>query len=397
MASYDYIIDRGVIVPDTASTRADVEAEFKTIFGNDLITDASSPAGRLITRIAETRDALARNNAEIANQINPDIAGGIFLDAIWALSGGGRNPSQRSTVNGVILGGVPGTVVPAGSVAVTVGGIRFELTANITLSPSGSATGQFVALQPGPISVSAGSLNRVISSVLGWETVTNPNPATPGRDRENDAHARRRRRQTLAQQTTSYGEAIISRLMSTPGVRSVNFLENFTGSPKTIDTVPLVEHSIWACVEGGSDTDIAQVLFDTKTAGANYNGSQSVIVTDQSNGQPYTVLFDRPSVADMEFKITVSKTDIDVQRLIPEYVMQYANGELPGDVSFVVGADVSPWEIAGAINQLDPRINVRKVELRWVLGGGNWSTDVFHIYPNVLARTNESAITVIEQ
>ena len=58
--------------------------------------------------------------------------------------------------------------------------------------------------------------------------------------------------------------------------------------------------------------------------------------------------------------------------------MNYVNGDIEGDRSFVVGKDVSPWEIAGAINQQESRLSVVKVELSEV-GSGVWSTDVFSV------------------
>lgn len=88
MAEYNYITSSGVIIPDTAEQRTAVENEFKAVFGQDLDISPETPQGVLITMETENRDAIVRNNAELANQINPDLAGGVFLDAIWALMGG---------------------------------------------------------------------------------------------------------------------------------------------------------------------------------------------------------------------------------------------------------------------------------------------------------------------
>ncbi|MFU1946074.1 hypothetical protein ACLQ81_17090, partial [Bordetella avium] len=68
MADYKFISSRGVVIADTADTRAQVESEFRAVFGDDMPTDPATPQGKLITRIVEERDAIARNNAELANQ-----------------------------------------------------------------------------------------------------------------------------------------------------------------------------------------------------------------------------------------------------------------------------------------------------------------------------------------
>lgn len=394
MAKYNFLVSQGVIIPDTAETRQQVESEFKAVFGENLITDPSTPQGALITRIVEERDAIARNNAELANQINPDLSGGIFLDSLWSLTGGRRNASVKTIINNVELSGVPGTFIPSGSLAESQSGNRFELVSNRVLDSSGNALGDFRALEYGSISVPAHSLDTVASSVLGWETVDNPTAGISGRPEETDAHSRRRRRATLALQTTSVNEAIISRLYAIPEVRSLSYLENYSSSPMTVDGVTLVPHSIWVCVEGGFDLDIATALFETKTIGGAYNGDISVDVIDPYTGQEYTVLFDRPVDVPLLIRVTLKDSSFDVDHLIPELIMNYVNGYLEGDVSFVVGSDVSPFEISGAINQQEPSLFVKNVELS-LSGSGVWSSSIYEIKVNEIARTQISAITVI--
>lgn len=101
MADYRYINNKGVIVPDTAALRKEVEDEFRTVFGQSINLSPETPQGVLATMEIENRDAIVRNNAELANQINPDIAGGIFLDAIWALMGGERINATHSYLSDV--------------------------------------------------------------------------------------------------------------------------------------------------------------------------------------------------------------------------------------------------------------------------------------------------------
>lgn len=394
MADYSFIVNRGVIVPDTATTRTQVEAEFRAVFGDDMPTDPATPQGLLITRITEERDAIARNNAELANQINPALSGGVFLDSLMALTGGRRRSSVRSLIVGAVLGGVPGTNVPAGSIAETEQGEQFELVNTVVLDAAGTAAGNLRALQDGEIIVPAGGLNTVASSVLGWETITNPSAAIPGQREENDVLLRRRRAQTLALQTTSINEAIVSRLYDIEAVRSCYYLENYADVDQVVDGIPMRKHSIWACVEGGTDMEVAKAIFETKTVGGGYNGAVVVQVPDPVNGRLYEVKFDRPEEVTLLIRVTVRSSTLDVQQLIPDLVMNYVNGEIDGDVSFVVGSDVSTFEIASAINQQEPSIFVKKVELS-VVGSGTWSADTMVIAPNQIARTQRSSIQVV--
>ncbi|VFR32612.1 Phage-related protein [plant metagenome] len=394
MASYTYISNRGVIVPDTASTRDEVIAEFRSVFGDDMPVDPATPQGALITRITEERDAIARNNAELANQINPSLAGGVFLDSIVALTGGQRRSAVRSLIVGAILSGVPGTNVPAGSIAETAAGEQFALTNTVVLNSQGNASGNLRALADGEIIVPPGGLNTVASSVLGWETITNPTAAIPGQLEENDVLLRRRRQQTLALQTTSINEAIVSRLYAIEGVRSLYYLENYSDQDVVIDGVSLRKHSIWVAVEGGTDQEVAQALFETKTVGGGYNGAVEVEVEDVTTGRMYPVQFDRPEEITLLIRVTVRQSALDVQRLIPDLVMNYVDGEIEGDVSFTTGRDVSPFEIAGAINQQEPTIFIKKVELS-VAGSGIWTSDTMEVLPFQIARTQRSSIQVV--
>lgn len=394
MADYQFITSSGVIIPDLATTRAEVEAEFKAVFGQDLVTDPSTPQGQFITRIAEERDAIARNNAQLANQINPDLAGGVFLDALWRLTGGARRGAVRSLINGVILSGVPGTFVPAGSRARSQAGDLFELTSARIIGPDGTVTGTFRAVEFGAIQVPPHGLDSVASSVLGWETVDNPSSALPGREEESDAASRRRRRLTLALQTTSVNEAIISRLYGIPEVRSLNYIENYSDTDQVIDGIPLRKHSIWVCVEGGTDIDIAHALLETKTIGGGYNGDVVVSITEETSGRPYEIRFDRPKEIELLIRVTVKPSSLDVGTLIPQLIMNYVDGRMEGDISFVVGSDISPWEISGVINQQEPSITVMKVELSEA-GSGVWSSDVFEIAADEIARTQLSSIQVV--
>ncbi|SUW69025.1 phage protein [Bordetella avium] len=97
---------------------------------------------------------------------------------------------------------------------------------------------------------------------------------------------RRRRAKTLALQTTSINEAIVSRLYDIESVQSCYYLENYSDQDTVIDGIPMRKHSIWACVRGGTDAEVAAALFETKTVGGGYNGAVAVTVSDPNNGRP---------------------------------------------------------------------------------------------------------------
>ena len=249
----------------------------------------------------------------------------------------------------------------------------------------------------GSVDAGSGQLTRIIDAVLGWETITNPAAAIPGRSVESDEVSRNRRRRTLALQGRSVPEAIRSNITDVPGVRSLAFRENTTSATRTIDGIELVAHSIWVAVDGGADSAIAAALLRSKTVGADWNGSQSVAVTEPVSGQNYTVKFDRPTETAMALRIRVRRTSAvsDPITTARRSALRYARGEIPGEQGFSIGFDVSPFEIASAINRDTPEIFVERLEVAQAAQNPSYSTNTFTIATNGLATLVESNIQVV--
>jgi len=394
MVDFNYVVSTGVIVPDTATLRDEVVAEWRSAFGQDLVVTPETPQGVIITMEVEARDAMVRNNAEVANQINPDLAGGVWLDALWALTAGSRRGATRSRLVGVEFRGTALTLIPAGSIATVQGsGAQFYTTSNILLDGTGFATGTMESVNTGPIAAPINQLVEIASSVLGWEQVINPFAAELGQVVESDISSRRRRRQTLALQSVSLIEATISRLYDLDGVRSLSYRENVGDTPLIIDGITLVPHSIYVCVDGGEDTEVASALLETKSGGSAWNGLVVLNLVEPASGQIYEVKFDRPIERTFLARVTAKASTLNIQAIIPAAIALYGAGELEGEAGLVVGSDVSAFELAGAVNQVEPRIFVTKVELSE--DGITWTTADIPIAINEVARIPESAVSVI--
>lgn len=391
---YDYLTNSGVIVPDTADTRNEVVNEWKQALSQDLVTDDETPEGLLINAETLARQAVARNNAKLANQINPNIAEGVFLDAIWALTGGQRYQATHTIVYNVILRGVPGTIIPESTI-IQSGNNQFESLSQVTLNASGQATVNFQSIELGAIPCPVNTLTQIITPVLGLETVNNPLSGRLGKEQESDQAARIRRRNTLALQGRALPEAIISDLYALDGVRSLAFRENTSDQTAVIDGISMKPHSIWVCVDGGSDTDIATSLLNTKSLGAGYNGSTVIDVVEPTSGQTYEVMFDRPTQIPIYIKVTIKNntSTLNPNLVIRESIMNYVNGDQEGEEGFVVGANVSPFELASAINREYPILFIRKVEIS--KDGINYSIDELEIALDQLAVTTQGLITVV--
>lgn len=395
MADQTYITETGVIVPDTATLQTEVENEYKAVLGADLIVTPNTPQGVMITAEVSARSGVLRNNAALANQINPNLAGGVFLDAIWALTGGERLAATFTLVPDVALLGLAGTVVPAGSQASLVDGTVFESVSAVTLDGGGNGVMDFQALAPGPVSVNVAALTQIVTAVLGWDSVSNPTAGVPGRSEESDLASRLRRKNTLGAQNVALPVAITSGLYDTDGVRSLSFRENYTDTAATIDGILLDAHSIYVCVDGGTDLAVATTLLEHKSLGAGWNGGTTVTIIDPVTGQAYDVQFDRPAPIAVQARLYVRNLSalVDVVPAVQQAILDYSQGLIEGEPGFVVGGSVSAFELAGAVNRQAPGVYVQKCEIS-LASVTSWSTNEITIAIDEIATITQASILV---
>ncbi len=507
---YQYINTNGTIVPDTSNILSGVQDDYKAVFQRaDLATTSDTPQGVLITAEALAEINTVNNNAAVGNQINPNIAGGRWLDAIIALTlPAGRTAATQTLVSSVALTGVAGTVIPAGVEAKTSGGDIFSSLSLVTLDGSGNATADFVSVEFGAIPCATHELNTIISNVLGWETIDNGTAGILGSATQSDQAARALRDNTLGFQGVALPTCITSALYYVNAVKSLAFLENYNSSPmgalgyvsggvtlsdtiwgitttgditvgttsidfiESLQTLPtpnpwpiaaftttanislsgtstqgggdwggsltsgvtiilvknqttksqngwwianssswtrhpynvntsiilgsnsgisLIPNSIWVCVNGGSDDNVAAAMLENKSSGCAWNGGVEFDTIEPASGQSYEVLFDRPTIVGIVIKVTTP--DGNTNNII-QAILNYTAGlvgTLPG---FVVGADVSVYEIAGAIIAQFPQYEITKLEISYS-DSISYTRDTLAIALNEIAYTQSSYITVV--
>jgi hypothetical protein len=211
-----------------------------------------------------------------------------------------------------------------------------------------------------------------------------------GEAEQSDVSLRLERQVRLANQGISTMEAQISGLYGVSGVKSLSFLENISHNFETVEGIYMKPHSVWACVYGGSNADIAMSLLKNKTDGAAWNGAVSTTVIEPYAQIPYSVLFDRPKDVPIRISVTVRRGTVDQ---VKTAIMQYANGEIDGERGFIVGGDVSPFELAGAINLYRPEIFVKSLLV--ARGSGTLAATEILIAKNEIPSVKAENINVI--
>ena len=201
------------------------------------------------------------------------------------------------TFNGVGTGGF--MVQPAFMDTPDVNTLMTSAPAPITIDYAitqpgiAAATVTVTATVTGPIIANAGTLTNIVTPVTNLTGVLNTQDAFIGTNIESDNAYRIRMAEE--QQVAGAGtlEAIRSRLLTVSGVSSVLVFENI--SDVTIINAEYVgddlpPHSFEAFVQGGTDSDIAEMIWLTKPAGIATYGTTSFVITD-SQGVNHTIRF----------------------------------------------------------------------------------------------------------
>lgn len=370
---YEYITGQGVIVPDTSVVLAEIQNEFKAVFGEDLDVSASTPQGRLIELFQRNRTFCIQICALVSNMLNLNRASGFVLDDLGSLFLIERQAATHTTTT-VILGGVPGTIIPANTRLQSENGDIFTNSQSYTIGSDGSVSAQYSAVESGEVPCESNTLTTILDAVNGLETAINPSAPVLGTELESDAEFRARIKGSLNINSIAILSAIKSNLDAVSGVKGSYCYDNYTGSSETVDGVVVPAHSILACVEGGNNADIAMVLFEKKTIGTGYikssdNPDYDIItqtVIDETYGTTYPVTFMRPVQASIDVSVTVSRqgySGSDLASAVKSAVMSWYNGEIDGIDGITIGKSVSPFEISAAISTVIPEVFINSVDV----------------------------------
>lgn len=377
-----YITDKGIITPDTSVLREEVQQEYLGALGQDLSLAHNSPQGQLISAEIAARSGVIRQSAMLANQINPNQATGVFLRGIGELMGIDDTKSVRTVVLDCVITGAPNSLFPSGSRATNVSGAQFLSINDVMLDSTGRGVVTFQAEQPGPIDVGVNGLTPA-QPVPGWSRVQNSNSGIAGSSRLTDYEYRIYRQQALANQSTNMARSVISKVSKLPGVRSVVVRENDESSARDVGGVMMEPNSIWVCVNdnGGLSTQIAATLLECKAPGCKWSQSTNDAGTkvqvnqiDPFSGQTYNIKFVRsvPRTVWVRAYVSNNNSMADLTTAAVDATLAYAEGKVNNQPGFVVSANVSPFEIGGAIFSEVPGTYVRLVEVS--MDGTSWTT-----------------------
>lgn len=275
----------GCTVATYAEILAYLRDQMRSIYGSDIYIDDDSQDGQWLAVIALLISDLLNAVQAAYNSFSPASAQGVGLSTVVKINGIRRLVSSSSSVL-VTIGGTVGTEINWGQVEDTFG-VRWALPALVVIPADGLVDVTATCVTPGAVKASIGTITKIVTPVRGWQTVTNPDAATPGAPVESDAALRVRQSQSTALPALTILAAIQGAILNLPGVQRALVYENDT-SATDADGIP--EHSVSAVVEGGIAQDIGQTICNKKSPGTGTYGTTSVDCVDPG-GLPVVIDF----------------------------------------------------------------------------------------------------------
>lgn len=177
------------------------------------------------------------------------------------------------------------------------------------------------------------AINKIVTTITGFETCYNLSTPTYGRLRETDTEYRQSYLKKIASRSSSMLESITSSILeNVANVVSATGYENNTSETDEDGRPP---HSIEVVVDGGDDAEIAAEILKKKAAGIGTYGTATVYVPDAFGGT-IPIRFNRPDAVYTWFKITITRNASqpmppNYEELIKSAVLDSVNGLSAGE------------------------------------------------------------------
>ena len=285
----------------------EIQQVFVNVFGNPSLSP-SGIIGQLVEQLAQIGIDVENTRALLQSNIyDPAFASGKYLDGLCAFHQITRLPATPSQVYCKVTGS-PGTFIPRGSIILNALGNRFIADMQGTINQGGFTGILFISEDNGPIPCDANTVNRILTKITGWDSVTNLTNGTLGSNEETDTALRKRRQISLSLNASGTLKSIISALENNQNIRDYNIRENVTNADVIIDSITILPKSIYLCVDTDTQyySQIAQILYEKKSGGCGMVGSITQTYTDSLYPwETFTAKFDVANIIQTYISITV--------------------------------------------------------------------------------------------
>ena len=256
---------QGITNYTVTENQMDVALRMRELFGQDISLSVQTPQGQIVGLVALLMAEINDVIVSTGNSMSVEHAAGVQLDRLGMLLDV-RRDQATSTILEAVCTGVPGTVIPEGSIVGAASG-NFRTLSEVTLS-TGAVSVNVESVVTGAVEVPAGTLNKIVTLIAGWETVNNLTDASIiGTDRQPDASYRAAIIQKSGQKNYGGPNNSIGASLIASGVNEVRLVENNTGAAVTTQEWPVPAHSVLIVTEGGSASDTTRAVEHSRGLG----------------------------------------------------------------------------------------------------------------------------------
>ena len=325
----------GYTPQSSATVLANVQTAYTNTFGDGFILSPSSINGQMIQ--FNTESAIEVEDAKTllyGSLYNPYLSFGVWLESICKFNNIKKKPATASVI-AVVCSGLAGTIIAANSKIISTNGDIFYNKTAIVIGSGGYASCEFYSETLGKIPCNAGTVNQIVTTIAGWDTVNNPTDGTVGTLQETDYSLRNRRKYGLAINSSGGINSIISALNELTSVKAFTAQENYTSGTINIQGVAVEPNSYYVAVYYADDAlqDVAKVLFTKKSGGAGMQGNTAVIYQDPTHDWvTFTARFERPEVKQIQVYVTIQNSaqyPSNIIALIQQSIVDNFYGDIP--------------------------------------------------------------------
>lgn len=294
----------------------EIQQSLQTIYspnGEEINFTSASPDGQFSELLAEIGTVHRELLTSVYNATDPSKCDGAQQDSKYQLNyltrKGGTYTTQYISITAtktVTLQGLDGSYNDNTATAFTVSddsGNLWYLIDTATITPGVSSL-EFRAAEIGGVTPTIGTINTIITITEGITSVNNVvGYTTLGVEQESNYDFRIRRDSSTGNQSGNNTDTITGQILALDGVNNCITWVNETNTTDSTGTLP---HYIWVIVDGGANTEIADIIYSNK-GGCGTRGNITIPISTIS-AQVLNISFDRPTIVPLYIKFDLYVT-----------------------------------------------------------------------------------------
>lgn len=332
----------GLSLKSNSTLLAEIQQNLQDIYspnGEQIDFSSASPDGQFSNLLATIGTVHRELLASVYNATDPSKCDGAQQDNKYQLNyltrKGGTYTTQNIAITAnrtVTLQGLDGSYNDNTSTAFTVSddvGNLWYLIDTATVY-AGVTELSFRAAEIGAVTPTIGTITNIVTITNGITAVNNVvGYTTLGVEQESNLDFRIRRDSSTANQSGNNSDTILGQILALKNVNDCTVWVNDTNATDSTGTLP---HYLWVIVDGGANTDIADIIYSNK-GGCGTRGSVTVPIATIS-AQTLNINFDRPNIVPLYIKFNLQPV-VDItqinQSAIKEYIAQNLIYEISED------------------------------------------------------------------